>query len=143
MHLLSSIWRYKCPRCRVGDLYEGPALEAPFKMSDRCSYCGQRYEIETGFYWGAMYVAYAIAGGIMLSVTALGIFVVGWGSYKSLLVAAVLVLLCYVFVFRMSRSIWIHIYVKYRPEAHRAALDKVEAEKADHDRRANSGYERK
>ncbi|WP_045690491.1 DUF983 domain-containing protein [Hymenobacter sp. AT01-02] len=37
-------------------------------MPEACPVCGQRYEPEPGFYWGAMYITFAFSTGIMLVV---------------------------------------------------------------------------
>jgi hypothetical protein len=41
------------------------------EMNETCSVCGLRFEIEPGFFWGAMYVSYAITTGMMLVLGAL------------------------------------------------------------------------
>ncbi|RSK47804.1 DUF983 domain-containing protein [Hymenobacter rigui] len=37
-------------------------------MPVACPVCGQAYEPEPGFYWGAMYISFAFSTGIMLVV---------------------------------------------------------------------------
>lgn len=37
-------------------------------MDETCKVCGLKYEVEPGFFWGAMYVSYALTVGIMLFV---------------------------------------------------------------------------
>ena len=36
-------------------------LKGFMKMYDHCTECGQQFEIEVGFYYGAMYVSNALA----------------------------------------------------------------------------------
>ena len=42
-------------------------LEHNLDMYEHCPKCGYKYEIEVGFFWGAMYVSYALNAGIFLA----------------------------------------------------------------------------
>ncbi len=65
----------KCPRCHQGALFShsGFNLTKFAEMPEHCPVCGQAYEPEPGFYWGAMYISFAFSTAIML--------VVGFGVY--------------------------------------------------------------
>lgn len=65
----------RCPRCHQGPLFTHSALNITkfADMPEHCPVCGQAYEPEPGFYWGAMYISFAFSVGIML--------VVGFGVY--------------------------------------------------------------
>jgi hypothetical protein len=44
-------WQAKCPRCRIGHVYKGPAYGLKVqKMNSHCEYCGLRYEREPGYF---------------------------------------------------------------------------------------------
>lgn len=115
---LYSITAFKCPKCHQGDLFEGPAFNThtAFKMKPHCDNCGQRYVLEPGFYWGAMYVAYGLASGFLLVTFGILFFVFGLSWKLAFAIDVILIALLYVLVFRLSRSIWINIYVNYNPE---------------------------
>src|ERR1035437_5136028 len=56
-----SVTRLKCPKYQEGDwfLTRNPYNLRKFdKMPEKCPVCGQLFELEIGFYWGAMYVSY-------------------------------------------------------------------------------------
>jgi uncharacterized protein (DUF983 family) len=112
-----SILKYKCPRCHEGDLFYTPtfSFKKTFEMPKSCNVCNQKYEIEPGFYWGAMYVSYALSGGYMLFGFALLFFLVGLNPIVSYAVITLLVIPLYPLFFRLSRSVWINLFVKYRP----------------------------
>ena len=59
----------KCPRCRKGDMFQYPLYKISkfHKVHDNCPHCGMQYEIEPGFFYGAMYVSYAPSVGIFLT----------------------------------------------------------------------------
>ncbi|WP_223808659.1 DUF983 domain-containing protein [Rufibacter hautae] len=53
----------KCPRCHQGPMFSHSALNlGKFdQMPEKCPVCGFRYEVELGFYWGAMYMSYGLS----------------------------------------------------------------------------------
>ncbi len=110
-----SIFNFKCPKCHKGDLYTHPATNLPkaFNMHTHCQNCGQRYVLEPGFYWGAMYVAYALSSGFLMVTFAILFFLIDLNWQPAFYISVGLLLLLYVFIFRLARSIWINIYVNY------------------------------
>lgn len=60
----------KCPRCRVGSIFRhGPyALKAGKGLHDKCSHCNFIYEKEPGYFYGAMYVSFALAVGELITI---------------------------------------------------------------------------
>ena len=63
-----AILKAKCPQCQSGKMFKKSALKLNgfTEMFDTCSVCGLTYEVEPGFFWGAMYVSYGITTGMML-----------------------------------------------------------------------------
>ncbi|MDR3696941.1 DUF983 domain-containing protein [Mucilaginibacter sp.] len=50
----------KCPRCRVGNIYEKPMYSLiGQKINKTCPHCGFVYEREPGYFYAAMYISYA------------------------------------------------------------------------------------
>ncbi|MFZ4798470.1 MAG: DUF983 domain-containing protein [Bacteroidia bacterium] len=68
-----SILKAKCPQCQSGKMYKKSAfkLNGFTEMFDTCSVCGLTFEIEPGFFWGAMYISYGITTAMMIIVGAL------------------------------------------------------------------------
>lgn len=110
---LYSIFNFKCPRCKQTDLFENKNmyyLPDLFKMPVRCSVCNLKYEMEIGFWWGAMYVAYAISCALVLS-----FFLPLYLYFKlsvdvSLAIDMGLTTILFPVTFRLSRSLWIHMF---------------------------------
>lgn len=122
---LYSIFRSKCPSCNVGDLYLDPNpyhLEKLSKMHERCSCCGQSYQPETGFFYGAMYVNYAVSVALIMPMLALLYFVFHLNPVIIFSVLILEVIVMYPLIFRWSRNIWLNIFVPYSPEKRRSAL---------------------
>jgi uncharacterized protein (DUF983 family) len=62
--LLSSIARMKCPNCRKGNMFLNKSilpLGEMMKMPEQCPVCGQKMELEPGFYYGTGYVSYGLS----------------------------------------------------------------------------------
>lgn len=110
-----SIFTTKCPRCREGKMFKGALYSRSFaKMHPYCPCCGQPFEPEPGYYFGAMFVSYAISTAIFLialfvlnllleEITMLVVFVTVVGVVVGFLPV----------IFRLSRSLWINIFVRY------------------------------
>ena len=113
---LYSILTGTCPRCQSESMYlkRNPyILSAIFEMFDTCSHCGLKYKMEPSFFYGAMYVSYAV--GVAFAVAA---FVVSFFFFKADLVTVfisiVLTLIAFLpVIIRLSRNIWINFFVKY------------------------------
>lgn len=117
---LYSIFKNKCPKCHEGQFFESNNpynLKNFSKMPDECTVCGQKYEPETGFYYGAMYVSYAFGVAIFVAVwVSTSLLFPDMSVYLTIgLVLAALVLLFPV-SFRLARLVWINIFVKYSKE---------------------------
>lgn len=111
-----SIFGMKCPRCREGDLYKSSIFGGIYNMHESCPTCNQNFEMEPGFYWGAMYVGYGLSSAYMLSAMLTLLFVFGLTVNQSFIVAILGGVVIVPLVARLARSIWIHIYVRYSPK---------------------------
>ncbi len=113
--LLKSILRMNCPKCREGKLFYTKIFE--FKritdMPKNCSVCDQKFLPEPGFYYGAMFISYIMTAFIFLGFIALCMFVFGLDVNTSFILLTILIALGFIWFFRISRSIWIHINVPY------------------------------
>lgn len=86
-------------------------------MHDRCTHCGQTFMPEPSFYMGAMFVSYAMQIGLFLCsyFSIRGIYPdASLELYMGVMIALVLITLP--LVYRLSRSIWIHLMVKYQQQ---------------------------
>lgn len=118
-HSFYSIFYSKCPRCHVGSLYENNnpyQLQKLSKMHPSCSSCNQSFEPETGFYYGAMYVSYGLSILVMFIPAAVLYFI--FNARFSILLGTLLgiYVLGFPLLFRLSRNIWLNIFVKFDPK---------------------------
>lgn len=78
-------------------------------MHERCPHCGLKYEVEPGFFIGAMYVSYAFSGGVALVLGFVLFYFFGDpGGWVYALVIALAMVIMAPINFRMSRVIWLH-----------------------------------
>lgn len=87
-------------------------------MPEHCEVCGQKFELETGFYFGTGYVSYALT--IIVTIITftiwaltLGISIMDNSIFYWLGTNAGVVLLLQPILQRLSRSIWIAFFVRY------------------------------
>lgn len=106
----------RCPRCREGKMFpEGTLFSTKFmKMNDHCSVCGQSFMPEPGYYFGAMFVSYGLNAAFFIAVWVAMIVLMDEVSLTAMLIALVVVILGLLpITFRLSRVLWIYIFVRY------------------------------
>ena len=105
-----------CPRCRTGKLFEQPySFANAYKMPAKCPHCSVKYEPEPGFYYGAMFISYILTGWLFIIIGLVLVFGLGWSVGATILTVALLTVLIHNIIFRFSRSLWIHLFIKYDP----------------------------
>ena len=112
-----SILTLKCPKCRQGNLFTKKGLfryNSILYMPDNCNVCNQKFEIEPGFWIGALWTSYPIVIAIeipFLLMALLSKTISPWVSFGFMLLAF---LIFYPLMLRLGRSIWIHISIAYK-----------------------------
>jgi uncharacterized protein (DUF983 family) len=112
----------KCPKCRRGDVFSGTLYGLNLqKTNDRCSHCGMKFEVEPGFFYGAMYVSYAFVVGEMLNVGLFTYLITGNDTSPWLYISTIIgvILLLTPINYRYSRILllhWLTPKIKYCPD---------------------------
>ena len=118
MNTLLNIFKLKCPVCHQGEFLESrPRLLFKFiRVRETCPSCKTRLKIEPSFYYGSMYVAYALGVFIMMVTT--GVY---WAIsdtfsvlYCFLWITGIL-LLFNSYINAWSKSIWASFFFKHKP----------------------------
>jgi len=83
-------------------------------MPKKCTNCGQNFELEPGFYSGALYVSYAIIVLYILPFIILGIRSKG-NTFETIIFPILIVTLIIVqpFIMRISRAIWLNFFIHF------------------------------
>ena len=115
--ILNSILTGSCPKCHEESMYldQNPYnVRNVYKMHERCSHCGTKYDIEPSFFYGAMYVSYGL--GIAFGVASFIIcyFFIGEKSLITNFIAICVTLVVFMpLIMRWSRNIWINFFISY------------------------------
>ncbi|AXP81291.1 hypothetical protein CJ739_2210 [Mariniflexile rhizosphaerae] len=113
---LYSILTGTCPKCHEESMFKNKnpyILSEVLSMHETCSNCGTKYKIEPSFFYGAMYVSYAV--GIAFAVAAFVIsFVFLKANINTVFISIVVTLIVFLpIIIRLSRNIWINIFMHY------------------------------
>ncbi|ABG60491.1 DUF983 domain-containing protein [Cytophaga hutchinsonii] len=115
---LFALLTLKCPRCHKGKMFTHSNMyvwKTSHLMPEKCSCCEQPMEPETGFYYGAMYLSYALY--VMLFVPMFMITVFFDLPYFEFFISfVVLTVLISPYFFRLSRACYLYLFVRYDKE---------------------------
>jgi len=113
---LYSILNNKCPQCQEGDLF----ISHPYnfkkfgKKNVHCPECDLKFEREPGFFFGSMYISYAVGVGVF----------VAWWLLKTLLfptmeAGTMVLIMMFIqialapFSLYISKLIWVNLFTTY------------------------------
>jgi uncharacterized protein (DUF983 family) len=127
-----SILSMRCPRCRRGPMfkhsnpYRKLGLKNIFNMHDNCPVCGQKFDLEPGFWYGTGYVSYALAVAISVATFVAWYVLIGISTddnriFYWLIFNSVALVVLQPWLMRLSRVIYIRFFVQYNKNYH---LDK-------------------
>lgn len=105
----------KCPECKKGNIFKSngklPAFKVP-KMNERCPNCNYKFEKETGFFFGAMYVSYSLTSAVMIASFVLFWVLLDMSPLHVFILIVLIAIATSTLNFRLSRSIWIYLFYK-------------------------------
>ncbi|MEO6583787.1 MAG: DUF983 domain-containing protein [Ferruginibacter sp.] len=124
-----SILTMRCPRCRRGAMftnnnpYKKFSLKYIFDMPKNCKVCGQKYDLEPGFWYGTGYVSYALAVAISVATFVAWYVLIGVSTddnriFYWLIFNAVVLLVIQPWLMRLSRVIYMRFFVSYDEKYH-------------------------
>lgn len=122
-----SILTMKCPRCRRGSMftnnnpYKSLRLSNIFNMPERCPVCSQKYDLETGFWYGTGYVSYALAVAVSVATFIAWFVLIGISTDDNRIfwwlgTNTMILIVTQPWLMRLSRVIYIRFFVKYNPD---------------------------
>ena len=115
---LFSIIKNKCPRCHKGDFFvsSNPLdFKQNLKLHERCPSCGLKYMIEPSFFYGAMYVSYALTVAIAIA-TFIICMLLDLDLIWTLSSIIIVLILMIPYLVRISRLIYINMFIGYRKD---------------------------
>lgn len=105
-----------CPRCHKGKVFKknNPYnLKHISDMHQQCDSCGLIYEREPGFFFGAMYVSYALMAGWLIVWFLADLFLFQLDALVLASGMTVSMILISPLFFHWSRLIWLNFFVRY------------------------------
>jgi uncharacterized protein (DUF983 family) len=122
-NMFYSIFYNKCPRCQETNVFinKSPYKKGFMQANTHCSNCGLKYEQETGFFYGAMYVSYALTVAFSEAVFVAYyvfslIFKYEFNALHYLIINMLALLIFTPIMFRLSRMVWLNFFISYKPE---------------------------
>ena len=119
-----SILTMKCPRCRQGAMfkdnnpYRKLSLKHIFDMPENCPVCGQKYDLEPGFWYGTGYVSYALAVGVSAISFVMWLVLIGVSTDDNRIfwwlgINSLLLVFTQPWLMRLSRVIYMRFFVRF------------------------------
>lgn len=115
-----SIVHMKCPQCHEGRfLVSHPYdLKHVGDILESCDVCGLKYAKEPGFYYGAMYVAYALGVALFVTFwTFFGLFFPGTNTWIQISTIIGVTFITAPYVFALSKIIWANMFIHFDKNA--------------------------
>jgi len=111
---LRNILSLKCPRCHTGSIFTHKwyQLNHTTSLKESCETCGQRTQLEPGFYHGTGYVSYALTVGFsiisfVIFYLVTGITIRDGRIFYWLIANTVVLILLQPWFMRLSRVLWL------------------------------------
>ena len=117
---LNSILTGSCPRCQNESMYldKNPLhFSKLIKMHEKCSHCGLRYEIEPSFFYGAMYVNYALTVIVCVATFVIAKLLLNFTLTTTIIAIITALVILMPINSRLSRNIYINMFVSYEKDA--------------------------
>lgn len=116
---LYSIFTSTCPVCQTGKLYKNPnpyVVKDTLKMPERCSHCDTKFKIEPSFFYGAMYVSYAVGVAVAVAAFIIAYLFIGLNRNQTFITIVLTLVILLPVITRISRNIWINFFFKFDSE---------------------------
>ena len=113
---LYSILTGSCPKCHQENMYldKNPYhISKIFDMHERCSHCHTKYKIEPSFFYGAMYVSYAVGVAFAVAAFVISKLFIGASLINTFISIVVTLVVFMPIIIRLSRNIWINFFIHY------------------------------
>ena len=111
-----SVLHNKCPKCHEGDFFVNPGpfkFKNNLKIYEKCSNCNLKYMLEPSFFYGAMYVSYALTVALAIIVFVIS-YLLRFSLISSLISIVIALILLLPLTMRLSRILYINMFVHYK-----------------------------
>lgn len=116
MRYVSSLLFLRCPKCRTGKMFASNpySFKAISSLNKSCPNCKISYQLEPSFFYGSMYVSYALGVALAVAVYVL-LFLFGWGNnaLTSFFVITAAIIFAAPYLYQLSKVVWASFFIKY------------------------------
>ena len=116
---LYSIFTSSCPVCHSGPMYQSHKAYHPSKtlhMHEHCLNCGVKFKIEPSFFYGAMYVSYAVGVAFAMATFIISYFWLSLDRLQTFFTISGVLVMTLPIILRLSRNIWINFFFSFDPD---------------------------
>ncbi len=113
---LYGIFNNKCPRCHKGAFFKYKASFNVKKVTiihKNCTHCNLKFMMEPSFFFGAMYVNYVLAVTLFIIIFIISKVLLHQTILTSFIAVIFISFLLIPFTLRLSRIIWINLFIKF------------------------------
>lgn len=113
---LHSMLTGSCPVCQQESMYKEANpyhLLKTLKMHERCSHCGTKYKMEPSFFFGAMYVSYALGVAVAVATFIISAYFLSLDLLTAFFIIIGVLTVLFPVILRLSRNIWINFFLHY------------------------------
>ncbi len=114
---LYSIFTFTCPQCQEGKFFKAHPynLKEVGNLHEHCPVCGLKYEKEVGFYYGAMYVSYALAVAVFVTLwVSFNLFFPGLSTAVQIWIIVAVSVATGPLLYALSKIIWANLFFSYK-----------------------------
>jgi len=116
VNIFYSAFTNSCPHCHQGKVFteKNPfKLSKMFSLHKNCSHCNLRYEKEPSFFYGAMYVSYALTSGWFIVWFFINKYLLELNTLNFALIMVLSIIILSPLTLRLSRMLWLNLFNKY------------------------------
>jgi flagellar biosynthesis protein FliQ len=97
-------------------------LPTMLDMPKNCAHCGQKTELESGFFFGTGYVSYALSVAFLIGYFVAFHLIIGLSIEKETVIPCLISAICVLiliqpWMMRLSRILYLNLFVKYDAKA--------------------------
>ena len=89
-------------------------------MHEQCSHCKTKYSIEPSFFYGSMYVSYAVGVGFATAAFVVSFLLLGFNLLNTFFSIVATLFLTAPIIMRLARNIWINLFMSYSKDLDKA-----------------------
>lgn len=106
----------KCPKCQEGDFFISHPydLRRAGDLHQNCPNCGVKFSKEPGFYYGAMYISYALCVAVFVTFwVSFNLFFNNVNLYLQIGIIVAALILTTPYIYALSKIIWANMFIAY------------------------------